>query len=445
MKTKRNKGTRKITALLSAMMISGQFASTSAVIYAHAEGEATKDYSVEQNVSSSWDGGCCAEIVLTNLADTETQDWEITFTTTDKISSLWNGSITGMIALEESYQYTVEAMDYNRVITSGQSVTIGYIGEGNYHDFIDIKAEMSYATNENNFTESEQKAEAETDQTVEDTEIGIENRSEQQMSENNNSELETEAGNGDEIGEESEDGIAVDPEMIHDGRTRIRVTDPKGNLLVNAAVEIRGIGKRYYFTKIPHTDVCDCVDNQVYGEANTDEYGIATFDLEPGEYYYYIITDGWSGTQLFAVSEEGTFVDAKVEILGDTYITFAYFQVEEWDPDNNEGARIFPTTRLELYAGWDDELTEVLQTSTAYVNVPYGMIPNEGDFLYIKEGAYTIRAVSEGYKEEITHVIYNAKNVQDRFIKIYLERLEKESPMTYPIPNGMLFENNRND
>lgn len=145
MKNKASKATRKITALLTGVMLSGQFATAGTAIYARAESEAAVDYSVEQNVSSSWYGGCCAEIVLTNLANTETEGWKITFSTTDKISNLWNGSITETIDLGDSYQYTVEALNYNSVIAAGQRISIGYIGEGNDHDLLDVKADMIYA------------------------------------------------------------------------------------------------------------------------------------------------------------------------------------------------------------------------------------------------------------------------------------------------------------
>ena len=101
MKNEARKVTRKLTALLSGVVLSGQFA-TGAALYAHAEGE-TVDYSVEQNVSSSWYGGCCAEIVLTNLAGTETEGWKITFSTTDKITNLWNNSLVCLLQHKQEY------------------------------------------------------------------------------------------------------------------------------------------------------------------------------------------------------------------------------------------------------------------------------------------------------------------------------------------------------
>ncbi len=153
---KNNKVTRGFAAVLSGIMLSGQFASGSAVLYAHAESEAATDYALTQKVTSSWYGGYCGEIVLTNLAKTETNGWKITFCSADKIANLWNGTITETIAVGDLYQYTVESLDYNKAIAAGQSISIGYIGEGNTQDFADGKATLSYAGQANTATEAEQ-------------------------------------------------------------------------------------------------------------------------------------------------------------------------------------------------------------------------------------------------------------------------------------------------
>ena len=103
MKIKHSKLARRITALLSAVLLSEQLATTGAVLYVHAEDVQPENYSIDHNVTNSWDGGCSAEIILTNLADSETQAWEITFCTKDRITNLWGGTIT------ECQEYLVEA------------------------------------------------------------------------------------------------------------------------------------------------------------------------------------------------------------------------------------------------------------------------------------------------------------------------------------------------
>ena len=115
MKTKQSKVTRRITMALSAIMLSEQLAGTGAVLYAHAEDEIKTEYKMEHSVTSSWDGGCNANIILTNLADRDTQDWSITFSTTDKITNFWGGTITECLELktaeEESETVDLEEAD----------------------------------------------------------------------------------------------------------------------------------------------------------------------------------------------------------------------------------------------------------------------------------------------------------------------------------------------
>ena len=108
MKTKQSKVTRRITMALSLVMLAEQLAGTGAVLYAHAEDEVKTEYSIEQNVSASWEGGCNATITLTNLADKDTQDWSVTFCTYDKITSLWGGTITECVEFDN---YVVEEDD----------------------------------------------------------------------------------------------------------------------------------------------------------------------------------------------------------------------------------------------------------------------------------------------------------------------------------------------
>ena len=102
MKKKQSKVTRRSTMALSAIMLSEQLAGTGAVLYAHAEDEIKNEYKIEHNVTASWDGGCNANIILTNLADRETQDWSITFCTEDKIESIWGGTITECLEINKA-------------------------------------------------------------------------------------------------------------------------------------------------------------------------------------------------------------------------------------------------------------------------------------------------------------------------------------------------------
>ncbi|MBR3515956.1 MAG: cellulose binding domain-containing protein [Lachnospiraceae bacterium] len=150
MKTRRNKVTRKITVLLSAIMLSEQLAGTGAVLYAHAEDEAVAEYTIEHNVNNSWDGGCSAEIILTNLADRETQDWKITFCTKDKITNLWGGSIV------DCQEYLVEAA----------SVELGE-NEEDYTEEEEVDAESEETNDSGESEDTEATEEAEVDEEAE--------------------------------------------------------------------------------------------------------------------------------------------------------------------------------------------------------------------------------------------------------------------------------------
>ena len=103
MKIKKSKVTRIITVLLSTVMFFEQFATTDAMFYSHAEDVLSEDYSIEHRITSTWDGGCSAEIILTNLSDKDTKDWTVTFCTTDEITNLWGGTITECREQKTSY------------------------------------------------------------------------------------------------------------------------------------------------------------------------------------------------------------------------------------------------------------------------------------------------------------------------------------------------------
>ncbi len=116
MKSKRTKATRKITMLLAMTMLSEQLVSTGAVLYAHAEDVTSAEYTIEHGVTSSWDGGCTAEIILTNKADVDTEKWSVSFCTCDEITNLWGGQITDCQEITESYygEGRVEVFEENK-------------------------------------------------------------------------------------------------------------------------------------------------------------------------------------------------------------------------------------------------------------------------------------------------------------------------------------------
>ena len=149
---------RKMSALLAGIILFEQISGTLPMIYACAEEDTTTAYSIEHKITSSWDGGCNAEITLTNLSESETLDWSFSFNSYDYITSLWGGKITEKITeaddsiLENEnnarnyYRYTVEAADYTSVIPAKGSVTIGYNASGEDHEIWDESAEFVFAS-----------------------------------------------------------------------------------------------------------------------------------------------------------------------------------------------------------------------------------------------------------------------------------------------------------
>ena len=161
---------RKFAAFVAAIMLTEQVASMAPAQYVHAEGKEKAEYSIEQSVTASWDGGYNAEIILTNLSDYNTKDWTLTFCTSDEITNLWGGNITecqeitndeetNAISEDEAlvcegevrdisypyYKYTVEATDHTANIARGGCITVGYSANGNNHRICDGEVELVYA------------------------------------------------------------------------------------------------------------------------------------------------------------------------------------------------------------------------------------------------------------------------------------------------------------
>ena len=111
-----------------------------------------ENLAIEWTVSSSWNGGYVASLTIKNISNTDIMDWQITFNSKDEITSLWGGicsselvnsetpdeedientqSENEIIEVEEYYCYTINAEAYNSVIKAGESVTIGYLANGN--------------------------------------------------------------------------------------------------------------------------------------------------------------------------------------------------------------------------------------------------------------------------------------------------------------------------
>jgi len=80
------------------------------------------DYSVQENITASWDGHANIEIVFTNNGSETIDDWYYTFDFDYEIENPYNCYIVE----HEGNLYTVGNNDWNQDIKPGESVTIGF-------------------------------------------------------------------------------------------------------------------------------------------------------------------------------------------------------------------------------------------------------------------------------------------------------------------------------
>lgn len=91
---KKFKRMRRITFFLTIVLLAEQIILTWEPVFAYAAGKREIEYTIEHKVTSSWDGGYTAEIVLINQNDYDSEGWTVIFNTTDEITNLWGGEIT---------------------------------------------------------------------------------------------------------------------------------------------------------------------------------------------------------------------------------------------------------------------------------------------------------------------------------------------------------------
>ncbi len=81
--------------------------------------------SAAYSVVSTWPGGFQGQVKLTNTGGTALNGWQLgwTFPGDQKISSLWNGTVS-----QSGQQVTVSSAAYNAALAPGTSVTVGFTG-----------------------------------------------------------------------------------------------------------------------------------------------------------------------------------------------------------------------------------------------------------------------------------------------------------------------------
>ena len=80
------------------------------------------------SIDNSWGSGMQGLITIQNTGDVAVTNWAATFKYANTISSSWNGTVTQTSA----GNFKITNAGYNSTINPGQSITVGFIGGGNY-------------------------------------------------------------------------------------------------------------------------------------------------------------------------------------------------------------------------------------------------------------------------------------------------------------------------
>ncbi len=82
-------------------------------------------FETRYTIVSQWNSGYNAEITLTNTGDKTIHNWMLEFQTSDRITSLWNGTIH----YQEGDIYRIKNAGWNQEIKSGEGITFGFTAE----------------------------------------------------------------------------------------------------------------------------------------------------------------------------------------------------------------------------------------------------------------------------------------------------------------------------
>lgn len=83
-------------------------------------------FSTEYYLDSDWGSGFTGRILITNKSDRTIEDWMLEFDFGREITSIWGA----MMESHEGTRYVIKNVGYNANIAAGQTVVIGFNGEG---------------------------------------------------------------------------------------------------------------------------------------------------------------------------------------------------------------------------------------------------------------------------------------------------------------------------
>ena len=105
----------------------------------------TEGYKVISTLSSSWEGGFSADIVIENTGDSDIRNWYITIPTQYEISNIWDATILSY----EDGEYLIKNADWNGMIAPESRVQFGitvnesFVGFPNIYEIVGTSAEES--------------------------------------------------------------------------------------------------------------------------------------------------------------------------------------------------------------------------------------------------------------------------------------------------------------
>ncbi len=157
----------------------------------------TEEYQCDYEVISNWSTGYLADFHLTNNKDNSFIDWILEFDYNNEIVKLWNG----IIASHEGNHYTVINADYNSIIESGGSISIGWICDEEDNGFEPDNIVFYAFDKEGNYNNITEHSNDDTN-IGDNTETGNDSESGENTVSGNNSEKkdDLEAGNDGETG-----------------------------------------------------------------------------------------------------------------------------------------------------------------------------------------------------------------------------------------------------
>jgi len=80
------------------------------------------------NLDNAWGSGMQGNITIKNTGDAPVTNWSATFDYSNTIQSSWNGTITQVSV----GKFKINNAGWNSTIAPGASVSVGFIGGGNY-------------------------------------------------------------------------------------------------------------------------------------------------------------------------------------------------------------------------------------------------------------------------------------------------------------------------